>query len=584
MAVRPILVGAVAGAAGAVGVESLVVVRAGPAFSAAGTAPFGPVMLLVAGWAAVAAGLVVAWRRPARRSWLLLVAAGFALLLAEWDNPAASSAVVFSVGLLLTAAPAAVIAHLALSFPSGRLGASLDRAVVAIGYAVAIGLLGLAVAATFDPTSAGCRGCPTNLWLIHGDAQLSTNLSRAGLRCGLVWSGLVVLVLALRLITSTAARRRAAGPVWALTIADLLAVAASYRHGLDRGFIGSDVVQARLWLAQAVALLLISALALFALIRSRLSQRGLTRLVIDLGNATRPGQLRAALAQRLGDPDLVLAYPVDGGQRYVDAQARNLDLTRTRPDRPRTSLAYDGSEIATLVHRRGILDTPEAVGELVSAVHLALQNERLHAEALTQLADLRSSGSRMLTTGDEERRHLEQDLHDGAQQRLISLALALRLLQSRATTAKNDLDHAETEVRKAIDELRHIAHGLYPIVLRESGLAAALAALAEQRLLRIGDIPETRYPAVVESTAYRLVALASQRSPANVSIDDHGKTITVHVDIDADLPDLTEVRDRATTLNGQLTVSDGDTRSQATLVLPVHPGVPTQNDQSLTKT
>jgi signal transduction histidine kinase len=231
--------------------------------------------------------------------------------------------------------------------------------------------------------------------------------------------------------------------VWVLAIADLLAVAASYGHGLDRGFVGADRVHARLWLAQAVVLLLLAAATVLALVRSRRSQRSLTRLVIDLGNATRPGQLRAALAQRLSDPDLILGYPVDDGRRYVDAEAHEVDLTNPHPGQSRTRLAYAGSEIAMLVHRRGILDTPEAIGDLVSAVYLALENERLRAEALTQLADLRSSGARILSAGDEERRRLERDLHDGAQQRLIGLALAMRLLRSRATTAKNHLDLAD---------------------------------------------------------------------------------------------------------------------------------------------
>jgi signal transduction histidine kinase len=573
MAIRPAPVGALIGAAAiAVGLESFFVVRSAPAFSAAGAAPFGPVLLLVAGWAAVAVGVVVPWRYPARRSGVLLLAAGLALFVAEWDSPTASPAM-FSAGLLLNAAGPALIAHFAFCFPSGRLSAGLNRAVVAIGYAVTIGLLGLTVAATFDPASSGCSGCPTNLWLAHSDAHLSMNLSRIGLWCGLAWSGTVVAVLVWRLIASSTARRRAAGPVWVLAIADLLAVAASYRHGLDRGFVGADRVHARLWLVQAVVLLLLAAATVLALVRSRHSQRSLTRLVIDLGNATRPGQLRAALAQRLSDPDLILGYPVDDGRRYVDAEAHEVDLTNPHPGRTRTTLAYAGSEIAMLVHRRGILDTPEAIGELVSAVYLALENERLRAEALTQLADLRSSGARILTAGDEERRRLERDLHDGAQQRLIGLALAMRLLRSRATTAKNHLDLAESEVRDAIDDLRHVARGLYPVVLRESGLAAALAALAEHRLLRIGDVPETRYPTVVESTAYRLVALATECSPSTVSIEDPGATITVRVDVEAELPDLTEIRDRATTINGQLTVSGGPAGSRIALVLPVPLGV-----------
>ncbi len=569
MAVRLVLLGALIGAAAAVGIESLLLVTSAPTFSAAGAAPFGPILLPVAGWAAVAAGLIQQWRYPARRSWALLVAAGFGLFITEWDSPAAGSPAVFSAGLLLNAAVAAVISHLALSFPSGRLSAQLDRAVVTSGYAITVGLLGVGVAMTFNPASTGCGSCPRNLWLVDDDAHLSSELSRVALRCGLAWTAVGAFVLCWRLIASSAARRRAAGPVWALAIADLLAVAASYRHGLDRGFVGSDAVQARLWLAQAGALLLMAVAVVLALIRSRHAQRSLTRLVIDLGNVTRPGQLRAALAERLGDPDLLVAYPVDDRQRYVDAEARDLDLTEPSPHRARTSLAYAGSEMALLLHRPGILDSPEAIGEFVSAVHLAVENERLHAEALSQLADLRSSGGRILAAGDAERRRLERDLHDGAQQRLIGLALGLRLLRSRATTAHNALELAESEVREAIDELRRVARGLYPVALRESGLAAAFAALAEHRLLRIGDVPERRYPAVVESSAYRLVTLVSEYSPVNVSIDEQDGKITVLVQIEGEPPDIAEVRDRAATLNGQLTISRGTASSRVTLVLPV---------------
>lgn len=571
MTLRQLAVAGLVGAAAAVGIESFLLVRSAPAFSAAGAAPFGPVLLLLAGWVTVAAGVGVHWRYPARGSWALFVAAGFALFAAEWDSPAAASSAVFSIGLLLHAAGPGVIVHLTLSFPSGRLIARLDRAVVAAGYGVTVALLGLAAAATFGPASSGCHGCPSNFWLVRDDVPLSMTLSRAGLRCGLAWTAVVVLVLALKVIASSPARRRSVGPIWALATVYLIAVAASYAHGLDRGLLGFDVVQARLWLVRALALLLLAAAALVALARSRHLQRTLTGVVIDVGSATHPGGLRLALAQRLIDPDLVIAYPVGDGERYVDADAHEVDLTNIRPDRQLTKLSYSGYEVAMLVHRHGILDSPEAVGELLSAVHLALESERLRAEALSQLADLRSSGGRILASGDEERRRLERDLHDGAQQRLIGLALALRLLRSRATSAQDDLTLAESEIRAAIDDLRRVARGLYPVVLRESGLSAALTALAEHRLLRIGAVPETRYPTVIESTAYRLVALATERAPSNVSIDDHGATITVQVDVEGVPGDVTEVRDRAMTLNGTLTVAETGAGSRITLALPRSP-------------
>ncbi len=146
------------------------------------------------------------------------------------------------------------------------------------------------------------------------------------------------------------------------------------------------------------------------------------------------------------------------------------------------------------------------------------------------------------------------------------------------TTGKNELDLAESNVREA-GELRHIARGIYPVVLRESGPAAALAALAERRLLRIGDVPTARYPAVVESTVYRLVALASEGSPTTVSIDQHDATVTVHVDVEAELPDISGVCDRATTLNGQLSVSDEEASPRMTVVLPIPCDIVTRENE-----
>ena len=169
----------------------------------------------------------------------------------------------------------------------------------------------------------------------RGRSTARSRCSAAGLECRRF-----VLLLVWRLIVSSSARRRSAGPVWTLAIAVLVATAASYRHGLR--IVGSDVVQARLWLIQAVALLLLAAYSVFALVRSRRSQRSLTRLVIDLGKVTHPGQLQAALAERLDDPNLVVAYPLTDG--HLDADAHDVDVTHLRPDRARTSLAYDRSE------------------------------------------------------------------------------------------------------------------------------------------------------------------------------------------------------------------------------------------------
>jgi signal transduction histidine kinase len=482
---------------------------------------------------------------------------------------------VFSLGLVLYAVCPAVVAHLAFSFPSGRLAADLDRLLVVSGYVITAGVLGLGTAMTFNPRSSGCTGCPRNLWLVRDDPALSLGVDRLGIWLGLAWSIAVVLVLGWRLLASSAARRRAWGLVGGMALVDLMVVAASSGHSLGRGFLGSDSVDGQLWLAQAAALVLLAAAVPAGLVQARHSYRALARLVVDLGNATHPGKLREAIGSRLGDPDLVIAYPVDGGRRYVDAEAREVDVAALASSRASTRLTYGGSEVAVVVHRRGVLDTPESVGELASAIHLGLENERLHAEGLSQLADLRSSGGRIVAAGDEERIRLERDLHDGAQQRLIGIALALRLLRTRATTAEPGLAAAEAEVQAAVNELRLLARGLYPAVLRESGLEAALFALAERRLVRIREIPTRRFPAAIEATAYLLVVRASAGSPVTVSVQNLGTELRMLVAVDGDAPDLTDVRDRTTALDGTLTSSSTECGEEVVLSLPVEPQNPT---------
>ena len=552
---------------GLLGIVSFRLVQDAPGFSPAGHAPYGEGLLLVAGWAITIAGLALQRRHPTRRSWSLLVATGVAWFVQEWDTPIAPAAV-FSVGLVLAGVLPAVVAHLAMSYPAGRLRSRADRALVLTGYFVTVGLQGVAVAATYSPTQSGCFGCPTNLWLVHDDAVLSARLSRAGLWFGFAWSVGLVLALAWRLLARTV-RRHMIDPVPVLALTGLVGTSGTYAHGLSRGFVGSDSVDARLWQVEALALLLISTAVVVGFVRSRLSQRTLARTVVHIGNAPSAGAVREVLAAQLHDPDLIVAYPIDGGGQYVDADAREVDLTHLPAGRVMTRLPYAGSNVAVLVHRPGILNSPEAIGALVAAAHLALENERLHAQSLSQLTDLRNSGARIILTGDDERRRLERDLHDGAQQRLIGLALGLRLLRSQATSAKDDLEDAEAAVQAAIEELRLLAHGLFPVVLRESGLPAALAALAERRLIRVREVPHARYPDVVESSAYLLVLRSSEHSAVSVSITNPDSNLVVLIDVDRGLPELGDVQDRVTTLDGDLEVRLVESGARVMLVLPL---------------
>jgi signal transduction histidine kinase len=331
-------------------------------------------------------------------------------------------------------------------------------------------------------------------------------------------------------------------------------VLAYYVGSLDRGFLGNDSSDRRLWLIQATTLVLLSVAVLVDVIRARLTHRALTKLVTELAGAVPVGHLRDAMAARLGDPSLVVGYPVDGGSRFVDAMAHDVELPP--PDgRTVTPLRYGGTDLAVLVHRRGLLGSPEMVDDLASAVHLGLENEHLHAQALAQLAALRSSGARIVAEGDEERRRLERDLHDGAQQRLVGLALALRLLRSQATSSMTELAAAERELHLAIAELRQLARGLYPVTLTDRGLAAALTALAEARHLRVESAPDERLPAVVESTAYLLVARVSESHRTSVRAVAENALLVMDVTADGQVAELGEITDRVRTLEGSLDVT-----------------------------
>jgi signal transduction histidine kinase len=150
--------------------------------------------------------------------------------------------------------------------------------------------------------------------------------------------------------------------------------------------------------------------------------------------------------------------------------------------------------------------------ELGAAVRLALENERLQAELLAQVEELRLSRARIVETGDAERRRLERDLHDGAQQRLLSLSYEIRLARANAEAAGDGvaealLTEAIGEAQAALGDLRDLAHGIYPAILSEAGLASALATYADDAPCPV-DLrmaANGRLPAAVEMAAYVLV-------------------------------------------------------------------------------
>src|SRR5262249_2577538 len=163
---------------------------------------------------------------------------------------------------------------------------------------------------------------------------------------------------------------------------------------------------------------------------------------------------------------------------------------------------------AALIHDPTLLEEPQLINAVAAAARLALENARLQAETRAQLKEVRESRARIVAAADDERRRIERDIHDGAQQRLVALGLQLR-------SAQRHLDHdadpdvslllgqAVAELQVAVDELRELARGVHPAVLTEEGLAAAVESLATRTPMTVSlNVLEDRMPEQVEATAY----------------------------------------------------------------------------------
>jgi signal transduction histidine kinase len=249
-------------------------------------------------------------------------------------------------------------------------------------------------------------------------------------------------------------------------------------------------------------------LALVAgLLRARLARSAVGDLVIELEHTPTPG-LRDALARALDDPSLELALALPGGRNFVDGRGRPFRLPEKDPRRAVTRIEHQGQVIAALVHDPSLLEESQLVQAVGAAAHLALENARLQAEVRAQLALVEESRARLVVAGDEERRRIERDLHDGAQQRLVAMAIELRSAQRRLGQSLDPeveqlLSTTVDDLQVAVQELRDLASGIHPTILVEGGLSAALDALAARSPLPVTvTATRDRFAPEVEADAY----------------------------------------------------------------------------------
>jgi signal transduction histidine kinase len=461
-------------------------------------------------WGFLGAGLFTWGRRPDNNVGPLMVGVAYAWVFS--DLVFSNNAFLFSLGSAFSQLFIAVTIHLLLVFPSGRFESPMERVTVAGGY-LAAGVLYVGAFAFSDPRNWDCPGCPSNELLIADNKELSDALA-VGVH--VVFAAVAlggVLSLTRRWLRATPVQRRTLAAVAFAGVALLILIfAATTIIPLT----GSDpTVATVISLAAVVPFGLVPYVFLGSMFRTRVLRGGAFRdLVARLSAAPERGELRDALAKALGDPSLELAYWVPEAGEYVDFDGKPVSLANGDPNRAVTEVRHEDRLVAALEHDASLLDDPALVDGVGAAAALALENERLEAELRAKVEELRASRARLMHETASERRRLERDLHDGAQQRLVSLALDLRLAERRVeedpTVARELLQTAGSELESALAELRELARGIHPAVLSDRGLDAALATLAHRAPVQVDleTAVEERLPESVELAAYFVVAEA----------------------------------------------------------------------------
>jgi len=447
---------------------------------------------------------IAAWQRwPTSRLGLLFSIVGYLYLvpyiLVNLANPVA-----WTIGNAAEGIYGAALAHLGLAWPTGRLRSRFACGVLIADYAQNAAV-NVAAAMFWNPAFSGCNAsCPPNLLLIRSSRTALNTIDTAEVPVALVITGIVLILIVTRWRSARGWSRRAMIPL--LWIAPAVAAENILTGNL---FHFSSLITYAL-----LPLVLLAGPALFVIstVRARTAGGALGTAIVDLEPGASPGRLRDALARALGDSTLQLAFRQPGGAGHLDTSGQPVDADR--PDNGRAVVPIADSDGAVLVYDEGLELEPQLVKLTAAAASMALEHARLQAEVQAQLEQVRASRARIVEAGDAERRRLERDLHDGAQQRLVTLSLALGMARDRAAEADPELgsliESASKEAREALTELRELARGIHPAVLTETGLTGAIQALVERSPVAttITAVPDGRFPAAIEATAYFVVSEA----------------------------------------------------------------------------
>jgi signal transduction histidine kinase len=475
-------------------------------------------LMLAIGWSFLASGLVL-WAREEENPLGVLMAALGLVWLAGAAVGEVGSAFGSWLGFAAINAAVAMFVHVLVAFPNGRLASRRERLLVGAAYADLVLLAPLWMAARGDaPPQDGTAGLlrPEPFGSSLGGPQAAIAVLVGGALAWILWR---------RWFWATRHARRTLALVLltgGTSLALLLAAAVADRSSPAAG-------RALGW-AAFVAFGAVPLAILAGILRSRLARASVAELLRELETVRTPGALSDALRRALGDPTLRLAYWVSETRGYVDLRGRPFELPWEGSSQVVTRVEREGRLVAAIVHDASLSDAPELLEAVTSAAGLALENEHLHAELRSHVDELRESRARIVEAGDAERRRLERNLHDGAQQRLVAMSLQLRLVEAKLRTdpegAAPIVAQVREELTEALEELRELARGIHPAILSDHGLGPALQAVAARSPVPVElTAPAERLPDSVEAGIYYVVSEAL----ANVAKYAQASRVTVEI-------------------------------------------------------
>ncbi|MGI8693803.1 MAG: sensor histidine kinase [Geodermatophilaceae bacterium] len=461
-------------------------------------APFWVLLLFpLVGGLYMGAGLVAWLRRPGNRFGGLLVLAGLVLVVAGFGNT--DVVLLQAAGLIVAEVPIAVLVHLLVAFPSGRIRGGVPLVIVVGAY------IGTSVLRAPEYLFAAP---PDDLLSVDNRPDLVRLNDLVQTTVGIVVLSAAAVVLSRRLLTSEASQRRVLGAVYGYGIGTVLFILFSANLLAPR-----FLSPIGLFVAQVIVIAGVPVAFVAGLLAGGFARTGeLDELGLWLGSADRDRRgVAGALRDVLGDPSLRIVFWVPERQGYVDEAGADAQLPAQDPGPGTVEITLAGRLIGAIVYDAGLIADPAPVASAGRVVAIAVDRERLTAELLASRDALRQSRARLVEAGDRERRRIARDLHDGLQGRLVMLALGAQRLADDAAdpTARDRAGELRSELDVVIDELRRLVHGMMPAALLERGLVAATEDLVDRVPIPTDldvDAADDRLPPAVESTAYFVVA------------------------------------------------------------------------------